>query len=126
MKRFITAVAALAVFAVVAPQAQAQDTTKTQTPTVQQGHPQIFDVLLKDITLTDAQKAKLDTIANTYRDQLPTADSAQMDSTTMQKRRDIIERAAVEVRAALDPEQQKVFDKNLADARQRWAQKPTE
>jgi Spy/CpxP family protein refolding chaperone len=122
MKRFITAVAALAVLAVVAPQAQAQDTTQAQAPTMQQGHPPVFDALLKDITLTAEQQAKVDTIATTYRDQLAPADP-QMDSTAAQKQRDVIERAAVDLRAVLDPEQQKTFDKNLADLRSKWGSK---
>jgi len=125
MKRILTAVAALAVFAVAVPQAQAQDTTKTQAPVAAAAHPDIFNALLKDITLTDAQKAKVDSIAANYRDQLG-PDDPQMDSTAVQKKRDLVERVAVDLKAVLDPEQQKVFEKNLADVRAKWGAKPSE
>ena len=125
MKKFITAVAAFAVLFAVAPQAQAQaqDTTKAAAA-VPQGHPRIFEALLKDITLTDAQKPKVDSIVTTYRDQLP-PEGGQMDSSAQQKAHDLVERAAADIRGVLDPDQQKVFDKNLADLKASWA-KPSE
>lgn len=74
------------------------------------------EMLFKDITLTDVQKAKVDSIQAAGREAM----RAQMQSGGMQ---DSTTRAAMmamrakqmaDIRALLTPEQQTVFDKNVA------------
>jgi Spy/CpxP family protein refolding chaperone len=75
-------------------------------------------MLLKGITLTDQQKAKLDSLQESHRVERmafppgPPADSAQMAA-----RRAMMRRHSDEIRALLTPEQQKIYDKNLAEMR---------
>jgi hypothetical protein len=129
-------------------QAMAQDTTKPttpvpppttespsyQTPAVQNDwYQQRMNALLKGITLTSQQRAKLDSIQMKYKDQLPPMpnptvkpndpanptqrpDSAQQSMLLM-----ILERQDGEVRAALKSDQQKIWDKNKKD----WQQSHT-
>jgi periplasmic protein CpxP/Spy len=75
--------------------------------------------LLKDITLTDAQKAQIKTIRDKYvPQQMELRKAAQgtggpPDGATMSKMMDLREKQAAEIRAILTPDQQKVFDVNL-------------
>lgn len=143
----ILPIAAL-VAALPAARAVAQDSTKPTLPPPTMGNPsyqtptpnqqqdwyqQRMTALLKGITLTAQQKAKVDSIQLKYKEQLPpmpdpTArpndpsqptqrpDSAQQAMLIM-----ILDRQDAEVRAALKSDQQKVWDKNKKD----WAQSHT-
>jgi hypothetical protein len=89
--------------------------------------------LLKGITLTAEQKQKVDSIQAKYRDQLPAQNPAETQRPNDPTRQDpnyprtqqqqpdsaqqsmllmILERQDTEIRTALKPDQQKVFDKN--------------
>src|SRR6266404_1170362 len=78
-------------------------------------------MLLKDITLTDAQKAQVKTIRDKYVPQLQELrKSAQAvggppDEATRAKMTDIQGKQAAEIRAILTADQQVQFDKNLAE-----------
>src|SRR5712672_580942 len=78
-------------------------------------------MLLKDITLTDAQKAQVKTIRDKYVPQLQELrKSAQAvggppDEATRAKMMDIQSKQAAEIRAILTADQQVQFDKNLAE-----------
>jgi Spy/CpxP family protein refolding chaperone len=82
-------------------------------------------MLLKDITLTDAQKAQVKTIRDKYMpQQMELRKSAQAtggppDEATRSKMMDLQEKQAAEIRAILTADQQKVFDGNLKDMRDR-------
>jgi Spy/CpxP family protein refolding chaperone len=81
-------------------------------------------MLLKDITLTDAQKAQIKTIREKYLPQqmeLRKAAQAQggPDEATRTKMTDLQEKQAAEIRAILTADQQKVFDSNLKEMRDR-------
>jgi Spy/CpxP family protein refolding chaperone len=82
-------------------------------------------MLLKDINLTDAQKAQVKTIREKYApQQLELRKSAQavggpLDEATRAKMIDLQTKQAAEIRAVLTADQQATFDKNLADQRAR-------
>jgi Spy/CpxP family protein refolding chaperone len=81
-------------------------------------------MLLKDITLTDAQKAQVKTIREKYLPQLmELRKSAQAtggaDEANRAKTMDLQEKQAAEIRAILTNDQQKVFDVNLKEIRDR-------
>jgi Spy/CpxP family protein refolding chaperone len=74
--------------------------------------------LLQGVTLTDAQKASVDSIGQAFRAQLPPGQpGAQPDSAARAKRMEVMQQQYAAVRAVLTAEQQKVFDKNLEDMR---------
>ena len=82
-------------------------------------------LLLKDITLTDAQKAQVKTIREKYLpQQLELRKSAQAvggppDEATRTRMMDLQTKQAAEIRAVLSADQQTQFDKNLADMKAR-------
>jgi len=83
-------------------------------------------LLLKDITLTDAQKDQIKTIREKYMPQqmeLRKAAQAtgQMDDATRAKMVDLNNKQAAEIRAILTADQQATFDKNLAEMKERMA-----
>jgi Spy/CpxP family protein refolding chaperone len=83
--------------------------------------------LLKDITLTDAQKAQVKTIREKYvPQQLELRKSVQAtggppDEATRAKMMDLQSKQAAEIRAILTADQQATFDKNLAELKARMA-----
>ena len=81
--------------------------------------------LLKDITLTDAQKAQVKTIRDKYvpqqmelRKQIQAVGGAP-DEATRTKMMDLQTKQAAEIRAVLTADQQAQFDKNLAEVKER-------
>ena len=74
------------------------------------------EMLFKDITLTDAQKAQIDSIQAKVRDEQRAlmTPGTPPDSATREKMRAIRTRQNADIRALLTPEQQVIFDKNLA------------
>lgn len=81
-------------------------------------------MLLKDITLTDAQKAQIKTIREKYLpQQMELRKAAQAtggaDEANRAKMMDLQEKQAAEIRAILTADQQKVFDLNLKEMRDR-------
>ncbi|MFL5488565.1 MAG: Spy/CpxP family protein refolding chaperone [Gemmatimonadaceae bacterium] len=83
-------------------------------------------MLLKDITLTDAQKDQIKTIREKYLpQQMELRKSAQatgsMDEATRAKMADLQNKQAAEIRAILTADQQATFDKNLAEMKAKMA-----
>ena len=81
-------------------------------------------MLLKDITLTDAQKAQIKTIRDKYvPQQMEVRKAAQatgsIDDATRAKMTDLQTKQAAEIRAILTADQQTQFDKNLAEMKAR-------
>ncbi len=78
-------------------------------------------MLLKDITLTDAQKNQIKTIRERYMpQQMELRKAAQAtggppDEATRAKMMDLQNKQAAEIRAILTADQQATFDKNLAE-----------
>ncbi|HMH25059.1 MAG TPA: Spy/CpxP family protein refolding chaperone [Gemmatimonadaceae bacterium] len=87
-------------------------------------------LLLKDINLTDAQKAQVKTIRDKYVPQLQElrksaqATGGPPDEATRTKMTDIQNKQSAEIRAILTADQQATFDKNLADMKARMANRP--
>lgn len=85
------------------------------------------EMLFKDITLTDAQKTKSDSIMAHYREMMGPMGGGGMgsppDSAAMAKRRENMMKQQADLRSILDADQQKVFDKNLAEMRDRMGQR---
>ena len=113
MKRSI--IAAIAMLAFAMPLAAQQRTA---------GPPQSGAGIFTGITLTPAQQKQVDSL---YASNQPMRDKmkAQMesgqkpDSAQMVAMRDARQKAAASYRAVLTPDQQKIFDKNLADMQER-------
>jgi Spy/CpxP family protein refolding chaperone len=84
-------------------------------------------LLLKDINLTDAQKAQVKTIRDKYVPQLQELRKASQatggppDEATRTKMMDIQNKQTAEIRAILTADQQVAFDKNLAEMKARMA-----
>jgi Spy/CpxP family protein refolding chaperone len=82
-------------------------------------------MLLKDITLTDAQKSQIKTIREKYMpQQMELRKAAQAtggppDEATRAKMMDLQNKQAAEIRAILTADQQATFDKNLAEMKSR-------
>ena len=82
-------------------------------------------MLLKDITLTDAQKNQIKTIREKYMpQQIELRKAAQAtggppDEATRAKMMDLQNKQAAEIRAILTADQQATFDKNLAEMKSR-------
>lgn len=74
--------------------------------------------LLRGIKLTTQQQAKIDSLQARYDTQLPAMlPGAPPDSAMMERMRMVFDKHDTEVRVALTPDQQKVFDKNREELR---------
>ncbi len=75
-----------------------------------------MEMLFKGITLTPAQQTTVDSIRARYRAQMPAfTPGTPPDSATRQKMREHFRQMADELRAVLTADQQKVWDKNVAE-----------
>lgn len=78
-----------------------------------------MEALMQGITLTDVQKASVDSIVQAYRAQMPAMTPGQPpDSAARAKRMEIMQKQNTAIRAVLTPEQQTTFDKNVETMRQ--------
>lgn len=76
------------------------------------------EMLFKGITLTDAQKAKVDSIQAASRSAmmaLRQSAGSPPDASVMEKMTELRKKQNADIRAVLTAEQQPVFDKNLAE-----------
>ena len=84
-----------------------------------QGRGRQMEMLMQGITLTDAQKASVDSIVTAYRAQMPPMQQGTPpDSAARAKRMEVMQKQMADVRAVLTKEQQAVFDKNVETMRQ--------
>ena len=80
--------------------------------------------LLQGITLTAEQQAKVDSITARYRAQVPAfTPGAPPDSATRAKMRTLFGNQDEEIRALLTPDQQKIWDRNVTEMRNRMQQR---
>lgn len=80
--------------------------------------------LLQGITLTPLQQAKVDSITAKYRAQMPPfTPGAPPDSATREKMRSLMGNQDEEIRTVLTPDQQKVWDQNVTEMRNRMQQR---
>jgi len=78
----------------------------------------VMAYLLKGITLTPDQKEKLDALAVKHREMRLAFGAPTVDSAAMAARVKVVREQMAESRAVLTEEQQKVFDRNLAELRE--------
>lgn len=82
---------------------------------------------LNGIELTDAQKTQLEAIQKKYQPEMMAIRNEMMNggdrATLMKKAADLRDKQAKEIRPILTPDQQVVFDKNLAEQRARMQQR---
>jgi Spy/CpxP family protein refolding chaperone len=79
-----------------------------------------MQALLKGITVTAEQQAKIDSIRARYSAQLPAfTPGTRPDSTTRAKMRELFRHQDDEIRGVLTADQQKTWDENVAEMRAR-------
>jgi Spy/CpxP family protein refolding chaperone len=121
-RSWISLAIAVVVLAVAAPSARAQG---GPPPGGQRGPGRMMEMLLKDITLTDAQKVKVDSIQAKYAKEMPPRTPGEPPSPeAMAKRREVMGKQQEEIRAILTADQQTVFDKNVAEMKERMGSRP--
>src|SRR5919112_3429504 len=77
-----------------------------------------MEMLMQGITLTDKQKASVDSISQAFRAQMPPMQQGTPpDSATRAKSMEVRQKQYAAIRTVLTADQQKVFDKNLEDMR---------
>jgi Spy/CpxP family protein refolding chaperone len=80
--------------------------------------------LFQGITLTAEQQAKVDSVTAKYRAQMPAfTPGTPPDSATRAKMRELYGNQDEEIRALLTPDQQKVWDQNVMEMRNRMQQR---
>lgn len=80
--------------------------------------------LLQGITLTPDQQTKVDSITAKYRAQMPAfTPGTPPDDATRAKMRALFGNQDEEIRAVLTPDQQKVWDQNVTEMRNRMQQR---
>jgi len=81
-----------------------------------QGPGRMNEMLFKDITLTDVQKAKVDSIQTAGRESMRAMmqSGGMQDPANREKMMEMRTKQNADIRAVLTAEQQVVFDKNLA------------
>ena len=125
MKAIHTAALAIALCAGITSIAGAQGPPEQQSQGEMRRGGGMGGMLLKDITLTDAQKAQIKTIREKYMpQQVELRKAAQAvggppDEATRSKMMDLQSRQSAEIRAVLTADQQTVFDRNLAEMKAR-------
>lgn len=91
-----------------------------------QGASRMNEMLFKDITLTDAQKAQIDTIQTKGRDEQRAMmqGGGMQDPSMREKMMEMRKKQNDAIRAVLTAEQQATFDKNLAAMPQGGGRRP--
>ena len=108
----LTRIVALAGMVALAPAAYAQGGGGGQ------GGGRGMQMVMQGITLTDKQKASVDSIQQSFRGQMPAmTPGTPPDSATRAKRMEVMQKQYAAIRGVLTADQQKVFDKNLEDMR---------
>lgn len=119
MKASLKALTAVVALAVAVPTVQAQDSTQSHNG-MRQGGGRMMEMMLKEITLDAGQKTKIEAIQTKYMSEMPPREAGQRpDSASMAKRREVMMKEQDEIRAVLTPDQQKTFDKNVAEMKER-------
>jgi len=84
------------------------------------GGARMMETLFKGIDLTDAEKSQVDSIQAAYRAKMPAMTPGQApDPSARAAMRENMQKETADLRNVLTPDQQKIFDKNVADMRNR-------
>lgn len=123
MKAFRIAALGAALLVGGAVTASAQGTVRPQGEQARGGR----NSQMNGIELTDAQKVKLDVIQKKYQPDMTALRNEMMNggdrAELMKKSMALSEKQAAEIRVILTPDQQVVFDKNLAERKARMEQR---
>lgn len=88
------------------------------------GRMNMMSRLLQGIDLTSEQRAKIDSISEAFRAQMPAMTPGQRpDSAARAARREAMQKETDAIRAVLTPDQQKTFDKNVEEMRSRMGRR---
>jgi Spy/CpxP family protein refolding chaperone len=80
------------------------------------GGGRMMEMMMQGITLTDAQKAKVDSIAAKYQKELPQMTPGSPPSPEdRQKRQELMQKQQADIKAVLTDEQKATFEKNIAN-----------
>ena len=119
-------IAALGVALLAGSAAVAGAQAGTQAPTQQGGGRGGFNRSMNGIELTDAQKAKVAEIQAKYQPEMQAIRQSMQDggdrAEAFKKIQALNDKRNPEIRAVLTPEQQTIFDKNLAEQKARMDQ----
>ena len=84
------------------------------------GGARMMEMLFKGIDLTDAEKAQVDSIQTAYRAKMPARTPGQApDPSARSAMRENMQKETADLRNVLTADQQKVFDKNVEEMRNR-------
>ncbi|HET7623249.1 MAG TPA: Spy/CpxP family protein refolding chaperone [Gemmatimonadaceae bacterium] len=84
------------------------------------GGARMMEMLFNGIELTDAQKAQVDSIQTAYRAKMPARTPGQApDPSARAAMRETMQKETADIRKVLTPDQQKTFDKNVEEMRNR-------
>lgn len=102
-------------------------TASAQEAAKQQGQPgRRPNMQMNGIELTDAQKVKLEAIQKKYQPEMQSIRESMQNGAdraeTMKKMVALRDKSSADIRAILTPEQQAVFDKNVAEQKARFEQ----
>lgn len=79
-----------------------------------------MQMLLQGIALSAGQQQQVDSIQRRYRDEMPSfTPGSPPDSATRERIRGLFRHEVDDIRAVLTADQQKTFDKNVAEMRER-------
>lgn len=118
--RPIASLAILAVGLAGASALSAQTPSTPGTPSAQRGPGRMQAAALQGITLTPAQQAQIDSITASYRAKMPQMTPGTPPSEVdRQKARGLMTASLKDVRSVLTPEQQAIYDKNVAAIQER-------
>ena len=122
--RSIASLAILAAGLAGASAASAQTPTTPGTPPAQRGPGRMQAAALQGITLTPAQQAQVDSITASYRAKMPQMTPGTPPSDAdRQKAMGLMSSSIKDVRAVLTPDQQAIYDKNVAAIQQQMQQR---
>jgi len=84
-----------------------------------------MQMMLQGITLTADQQAKVDSIQKDYQAKMPAFTPGEMpDSASRAQRMELMRQQNMAIRGVLTPDQQAIFDKNVADMNARMRRPP--
>lgn len=90
------------------------------------GGARMMETLFKGIELTDVQKTQIDSIQAAYRAKMPARTPGQApDPSARTAMRETMQKETADLRQVLTPDQQKVFDKNVEEMRNRRRERPS-
>ena len=109
---------AIGLFLMVPALAAQQPTPPAPPPATSASYGGVMPALLKDINLSAEQQVKIDSIRKAYLNKMPAvAPGTRPDSATAWRMIELMRKQLGEIRTALTGDQQKIWDRNVAQER---------